>query len=654
MDLFDLTPNKRDTLLKIEAEVRESHRTIVQNMTAKELRSFNQTTYKDLVSEELKVKVPFAKGDLITSTSQAIINALFNERNEEIRRRKRTPVRQKTDASSEPKHDEVLAFSEVEKTIENIDAFFSTQNEPTVETNEFDDSLTIEKVPVGNVNNDNSGEVHIVNDSTPQSGTETKERNQKHKKNKKYNKKPSDQPIAKTCICDTIKDDKMTRCNLCQIWFHDSCVNFGEDDEVGFWVCPGCRLMPSKIANIESMLSAFMKKYEDTETKLAQKTEELVQAQEENLRLRERIKSPCPITKNGKTTYIYPKLPKELLPVIELEKADNKRKGTLLIGSSIIRDIKKDSYNIDREPVCIRGGRISDITASLLGIEEEYENIILQVGSNDCCSDRFNKDSFKDDYSILIQTAKSKGDNIVISSICPRLDDKFGHIAEGNEILSRLSSDENCLFVNNDDIFRNSRGVIRTELYNNDGIHLSHTGTVKLAEHLGFKCIVNFAMKKSNDSGSGDSGGQGQTNRQFRRASRRIPPQGSGPKGNDHHGQPLRSRGAQDRGTRWNRQANGSSRQSSRRADMSQTRNNRGSRCMTEDEVNEMWNEWYMRGSREDELYRYRQAESEKVKVCWYCGESNHMSKQCRVGTYVTCWKCNRDGHKERHCHLFE
>ena len=41
--------------------------------------------------------------------------------------------------------------------------------------------------------------------------------------------------------------------------------------------------------------------------------------------------------------------------------------------------------------------------------------------------DHFDTESFNDDYNILVNTAISKYDNVVISSICPRLDDTHGN-----------------------------------------------------------------------------------------------------------------------------------------------------------------------------------------------------------------------------------
>ena len=64
------------------------------------------------------------------------------------------------------------------------------------------------------------------------------------------------------------------------------------DDNVaenGFWVCLECRMLPSRIKNIESILSKFVSKYEETELKLAEKITETAHLQDENIRLRQRL-----------------------------------------------------------------------------------------------------------------------------------------------------------------------------------------------------------------------------------------------------------------------------------------------------------------------------------------------------------------------------
>ena len=67
----------------------------------------------------------------------------------------------------------------------------------------------------------------------------------------------------------------------------------------------------------------------------------------------------------------------------------------------------------------MRGGEIADITARLLQlpVETKLENIILQVGSNDCVNANFSTDTFDEDYNNLVKVAKSVSENVVIPGL---------------------------------------------------------------------------------------------------------------------------------------------------------------------------------------------------------------------------------------------
>ena len=126
--------------------------------------------------------------------------------------------------------------------------------------------------------------------------------------------------------------------------------------------------------------------------------------------------------------------------------------GTLLAGSSIIRDITQKNFQLDRKPICIRAGKVTDITNELLKLptDSKYETIILQIGSNDCSNTTFMESDFSEDYENLIKVAKLVSENIVISGLCHRLDDVLGYIRKGNNILERIASDENCHYIDNE------------------------------------------------------------------------------------------------------------------------------------------------------------------------------------------------------------
>ena len=161
-------------------------------------------------------------------------------------------------------------------------------------------------------------------------------------------------------------------------------------------------MLPSRIKNIESILSKFVSKSEETELRLAEKITETAHLQDENIRLRQRLN-----TNEKENRSLEQDLLGETMKT-NTEELREQNHGTLLTGSSIIRDINQKDFDIDTEPICIRGGHVSDITAALLSKpdNERYDNIILQVGSDNCTNTFFNPEDFKDVYQILVKTAQ--------------------------------------------------------------------------------------------------------------------------------------------------------------------------------------------------------------------------------------------------------
>lgn len=141
---------------------------------------------------------------------------------------------------------------------------------------------------------------------------------------------------------------------------------------------------------------------------------------------------------------------------------------------------------MDIAPICIRGGKIFEITAKLLNLSEDsyLENIILQVGSKDCLDKGFQAESFNEEYMTLVMKAKSLSENVVVSGLCPRLDDRLGNIHKANDILRKIAIDENLYCIDNESVLRLQNDSVNTSLYEPDGIHLSIYGTYTVANNL--------------------------------------------------------------------------------------------------------------------------------------------------------------------------
>lgn len=504
MEVLKLPLQVREQLMKAENEIKDKYLNFVRSLSFCDLKKFDKVKYKDIMISELSTEMNGTVSiDILKSQCHCMSNALNNECQAELGKRRKNgektprksrnnlPPKKNTSGNTinsvkDNVDDIVLSVQEnldLGELSESMNELFISQNESSVVCHSpdenFDDSITEVKTLC-------SEEQAL--DTTPNQ-KETVQTRQKAKKAKK-GQKVLQTDSKNSCICKSNKTGNMIRCNLCQLWFHVACVLDKNDSEVGFWVCLDCRLLPSRIQNIETMLEQFVSKYQEVECKLEHKSQEVENLQQENNRLRDSLtrdkkqENECEST----TKLNNHSCKKDDLRDKQRNSTENSKphRGTLLVGSSVIRDITTDAFKLDNQPLCVRGGRVSDITAELLSkpVDEVYKNIILQIGSNDCASNLFDEESFRDDYQTLVMTAQSKCENVVISSICPRLDDRFGNIRLGNIVLSKIACDENCLYIEHDDDFRLPNGAINSLLYNRDGVHLNKKGSVKLANSL--------------------------------------------------------------------------------------------------------------------------------------------------------------------------
>ena len=163
----------------------------------------------------------------------------------------------------------------------------------------------------------------------------------------------------------------MIQCNFCQQWMHEKCVNIHTDDAVTFWLCPKCRTMPQSIAAINTRLDQIAKVNEDLVKQLASKIADIQERQSENARLRAHVSS------NGRLNNGTNSEPKSDSPdVIIINEPDRavKEKSFLLVGDSIIQDITPNNFDIDSKPVCDTTGKLTDITATLINLNDSDPN----------------------------------------------------------------------------------------------------------------------------------------------------------------------------------------------------------------------------------------------------------------------------------------
>ena len=162
-------------------------------------------------------------------------------------------------------------------------------------------------------------------------------------------------------------------------------------------------------------------------------------------------------------------------------------KNNLLIGSSIIREVDAGKL-LDTEVVCKPGGTINTLKHQMDELNNGYKNITLVVGGNDCDSTPTSDPAtIVTNYQALIDSAKSKSDHVVVSSICPRLtsqrtQDRIDAVNAG--LLSSCADNESVTFVDNTPSFQLGDGSVNDGYLLADGVDITRPAMNKLAKNL--------------------------------------------------------------------------------------------------------------------------------------------------------------------------
>ena len=143
-----------------------------------------------------------------------------------------------------------------------------------------------------------------------------------------------------------------------------------------------------------------------------------------------------------------------------------------LIGNSMTKNNDKLSYTAKAKTVCktYRGGKIKNVHTNLRKDcgERRLRSIILHVGTNNLVSDDA-KEAAKRMEDLIVE-AKSKAENVAVSSVIKRYDNKVPHskITEYNNLVHELCKKHNITFIDNSNIDQS--------MLNRSNLHLNYTG----------------------------------------------------------------------------------------------------------------------------------------------------------------------------------
>ena len=167
--------------------------------------------------------------------------------------------------------------------------------------------------------------------------------------------------------------------------------------------------------------------------------------------------------------------------VIDLTQTYKPRKfikqSTLLIGSSILKNVKTNQLH---ENIAVRtfpGATISTIKSKLSDLNiEKCETIIIHVGGNDA-DNGVELDSFHEEFETLIDSVSDGTRRVIISGLLPR---DTVDLEPYNEILQSLCADNAVEFVDNYNSFLLASGEIADIYFHKDKVHVNTEGTRRL------------------------------------------------------------------------------------------------------------------------------------------------------------------------------
>lgn len=275
-------------------------------------------------------------------------------------------------------------------------------------------------------------------------------------------------------------------------------------------------------------------------------------------------------------------------------------KTTLVIGDSLIKSLDESKM----QNVTVKshsGATLTDITMRLKESKSNYDKLIICAGTNDCSKSTFNCLEAADQYRQMIVAAKTKTQELTISSVPPRTDknQNVERVKALNACLCTIAMDTEVNFADNDPSFTLKDGSANDGYLQQDGLHLNRQGTNRLAHNLGltdnpkqdvckaWKAAAPRTAATRLDSGQQAAGRCTSSNR------------------------PARKDGRTD-GRKWNDVA--------RTTPATQLRSEQPA-------SRESW--------------------------CYNCGEENHVRDRCRYSTPIECHQCHQMGHKFKYCEYY-
>ena len=160
--------------------------------------------------------------------------------------------------------------------------------------------------------------------------------------------------------------------------------------------------------------------------------------------------------------------------------------SSLLIGNVTLSDVCRH-LDTDVEVICLPDASLEDLKVTISKDNQKYKSIYLVTCIRGTESDKERNQQYQE----LLDAAKSKCKEVVVSSLLPALedDDINETIKQLNTLLKGLCQEAGCAFVDNDRNFKYQDGTIIEACFDEEEKHLSEFGIKTLLKNIGLLTV---------------------------------------------------------------------------------------------------------------------------------------------------------------------
>ena len=281
---------------------------------------------------------------------------------------------------------------------------------------------------------------------------------------------------------DPTENKNYGNCLICRNAFHYACVGVKSKSNFVCKTCAGAVTNIGRLSKIaDDLQSTCTAKFDDLKTRLDQKNHECNEMKRQLDMLKKEVtelrKCKCVCQKkDGKTMSDESTVPTT--------------SPHLILADSILRDVDKQKL-IDTSLVSLPGAKIATLREKLGNYHgSTLESVTFHVATNDLDSIKDNPDKLDDivsEYKGMIEDCKRLTSSVIVSSVCPRMDDVGELVEPFNNALKELCDDDHVTYIDHSCNFKLGDGKINDGYIWKNGPHLTRPGVNRLVRNLNIR-----------------------------------------------------------------------------------------------------------------------------------------------------------------------